>query len=70
MKSRGEVVGSGKSDTPWERMQSANLTASCCICWSCAWVGGSPVLDVLDELGELEPQAAITVAAAIAAAAA
>ena|SRR6516165_9594098 len=50
-------------------MQSANLTASACICWTWAWVGWSPALDVVDVLGELDPQAAITVAAAIAAAA-
>ena len=53
-------------------MQSANLTASSCICWTWAWVGGSFALDELDgldELDELEPQAAITVAAAMAAAA-
>ena len=48
-------------------MQSANLTASACICWTWAWVGWSPALDVVDVLGELDPQAAITVAAAIAA---
>ena len=66
LNSRGEVVGSGKLGTPCERMQSANLTASCCACWIWAWVGWPPELDELDEL---EPQAAITVAAAIAAAA-
>ena len=61
LNSRGEVVGSGKFGTPCERMQSEKLTASCC-----AWaVVGWP--SVVDELGELEPQAAIAVATAIAA---
>ena len=45
--------------TPCERMQSANLTRSCCPCCIWAWVGGPA------ELGELEARAAITVAAAI-----
>ena len=65
MNSPGEV-GSGKSGTPCERMHRANPTASrwnCCI-W--AWVGGSPELG---ERGEFEPQAAISVVAATAAAA-
>ena len=41
----GEVVGSGKLGTPCERMQSANLTASCCSCCIWAWVGWPPELD-------------------------
>ena len=69
MNPRGEVVGSGRLGTPCERMQSANLTAACSICCLWAEVDGAPELDALDELGELEPHAAITVEAAIAAAA-
>jgi hypothetical protein len=62
LNSRGDV-GSGKFGTPCERMHPANLTAFCCPC--CIWASvGAPA-----ELGELEPRAAITVAAAIAAAA-
>jgi len=45
---------------------SAKFTASCRI-WAC--VGWPPELDEFNELDELEPQAANTVAAAIAAAA-
>jgi hypothetical protein len=67
---RGAVLGSGKSAMPCERMQSANLTAACSLCCLWAEVDGAPELDALDELGELEPHAAITVAAAIAAVAA
>ena len=63
----GEVVGSGKLETPCERMQLANLTASCVSCCTWAWVGGPPEPDELDEVEELEPQAAITIVAAIAA---
>ena len=59
----GEVVGSGRLVTPWERMQSAKLTVSCSF-WAC--VRWPPDLDVLGRLGEFEPQAAIIVAAAIA----
>jgi hypothetical protein len=51
-------------------MQSANRTAACCVCWIWAWVEGAPAPEELDELGEAEPHAAITVVAAIAAAAA
>jgi hypothetical protein len=52
-------------------MQAANLTSSSCVCWIWAWVVRPAELDALDapdELGELEPQAAITVATVIAAA--
>jgi hypothetical protein len=66
----GEVVGSGKLETPCERMQLANLTASCVSCCTWAWVGGPPEPDEpdeLDEVEELEPQAASTIVAAIAA---
>ena len=62
LNSWGEV-GSGKFGTPCERMQPANLAASCWNCCIWGWVGGPA------ELGELEPRAAIIVAAAIAAAA-
>ena len=68
LNSWGEVVGSGKSDTPWERTQSANLTAACWPWRIWAWVG-EPGLDEVDELGDFDPHAAITVATAMAAAA-
>jgi hypothetical protein len=58
------VPGSGKFATPCERMQWENLIMSCCPGWSWTWVGWPPELE---ELGEFEPQAAITAAAAIAA---
>ena len=48
-------------------MQPAKLTASRS---ACASLTCPPELDALDELGELEPQAAIAAAATIAAAAA
>ena len=67
MKARGSVVGSGKLDTPCERMQSANLTASSCACCIWASVGGPVEPDELDELDEFEPHAAIALAAVIAA---
>lgn len=51
-------------DIPCERMQSAKVTASCSACRVWAPVSWLPVLD---ELAEFVPQAAITVAAAIAA---
>jgi hypothetical protein len=54
-------VGSGKFDTPCERMQRAKLSPSCCA-W--AWVRRPPEFD---GLAESEPQAAIIPAAAIAA---
>jgi hypothetical protein len=51
-------VGSGKFDTPCERMQRAKLSPSCCA-W--AWLGLEPELAGEPELlGELEPHAAIT----------
>jgi hypothetical protein len=56
-------VGSGKLGTPCERMHRANLTASRCPCRSWARVGAPAELDAL------EPKPAVTVAAAIAAAA-
>jgi hypothetical protein len=59
------LSGSGKLDTPWERMQLEKRTSSCCVRAPIGW----PELDPLGELGEFEPHAAITVAAAIAAAA-
>ena len=52
--------------TPCERMQLAKLTAVCSACR--IWAAVKRLLD-LDELEEFEPQAAITVEAAIAAAA-
>jgi hypothetical protein len=48
-------------------MQLANLTASCVSCCTWAWVGGPPEPDDLGEVEELEPQAASTIVAAIAA---
>jgi hypothetical protein len=62
-----KLRSSGKFDTPCERMQRAKFSTSC---WAWAWFGlvWPPELDELDELGELEPHAAIAVAAAIAAA--
>jgi hypothetical protein len=42
-------------------------SAKCTISSTWAWDGGPSELDALDELGEFEPQAAITVAATIAA---
>ena len=59
----GEVAGSGRLVTPWERMQSAKWTVSCS-CWAC--VRWPTDLDVLGRVGEFAPQAAIIVAAAIA----
>ena len=56
LNSRGEV-GSGKFDTPCERMQRANLTASC---WNWACVTRPTELD---GLREFEPHAAITATA-------
>jgi hypothetical protein len=56
-----ESRSSGKFDTPCERMQRAKFSMSR---WAWAWFG----LVRPAELGELEPHAAITVAAAIAAA--
>ena len=50
--------------TPRAPMQPANRTASCCA-W--AWVRRPPELGGLDELGDVDPHAAITVARAIAA---
>src|ERR1700744_3800460 len=69
LNSTGEV-GSGKLDTPCERMHRENLTVSCWTCCSWAWVGGPPEVDGVDERGAAEPQAAITAAATTAAAAA
>ena len=66
LNSRGDVPGSGKSATPCERMQSAKATAACSICCVCAGVDEP---SAPDELDVLEPQAAIIVAATIAAAA-
>jgi hypothetical protein len=61
-------VGSGKLDTPCERMQRAKLSPSC-RAW--AWLELEPELPEEPEpLGEFEPHAAITAAAAIAASAA
>jgi hypothetical protein len=61
-------VGSGKLDIPCERMQRAKLSPSC---WAWAWLGLEPELPEEPELlGELEPHAAITIAAASAASAA
>ena len=61
------ALGSGKLDTPCERMQRAKLSPSC---WASAWLGSEPELpDEPELLGELEPHAAITVAAASAASA-
>ena len=55
-------VGSGKLDTPCERMQWAKLSPSC---WAWAWLGLEPELPEEPELlGEFEPHAAITVATA------
>jgi hypothetical protein len=51
-------VGSGKPDTPCERMQRANLSPS-----RCAWAWLGPELELAGEpelSGELEPHAAIT----------
>src|SRR3984885_16066925 len=58
LNSRGAVVGSGKSDTPRERMQSAKLTASSCSRWICAGLGWLLELDAAEERSELEPQPA------------
>jgi hypothetical protein len=66
---RGEAVGSGKLDTPCERMQSAKFTTSCCAWANVWWPTGLDALDVEEVVGEFEPHAAITTAAAIAAAA-
>ena len=54
-------------DTPWERMQRANRTAACWACCSWAWVGGPPEAGEAGALDELEPQAAIMIAATVAA---
>jgi hypothetical protein len=60
------VGASGKLATPWVRMQLVNLTASLWKCWIWAWLG--PELELaLVVPGELEPQAAIAVAASAAA---
>ena len=60
-----KLRSSGKFDTPCERMQRAKFSMSA---WAWAWFGliWPPELD---ELGELEPHAAIAVAAAMMAAA-
>jgi hypothetical protein len=61
-------VGSGKFDTPCERMQRAKFNASC---WSWVWLELEPELpEELELLGEPEPHAAITVLARITAVAA
>ena len=59
-----KLRSSGKFDTPCERMQRAKFSVPC---WAWAWFGlvWPPELG---ELGELEPHAAMTVEAAIAAA--
>ena len=57
------AVGSGKLDTPWERMQWAKFNASC---WRCDWL--EPELEPPEEfevLEELEPHATIAVLARI-----
>ena len=62
------AVGSGKLETPWERMQREKLSASC---WSWVWLELEPELpEELELLGEPEPHAAITVLAMIIAVAA
>jgi hypothetical protein len=58
-------VGSGKLETPCERMQRAKFSPCC---WAWVWLGLDPELPEEPELlGECEPHAAITVAAASAA---
>jgi hypothetical protein len=57
------AVGSGKFDTPWERMQRAKFNASC---WSPAGLEPDPVLpEALEWVGEPVPHAAITTEAAM-----
>jgi hypothetical protein len=60
------AVGSGKLDTPWERMQWAKFSASC---WSWDWLEPEPELpEEFELLAELEPHATIAVLARISAA--
>ena len=62
------AVGSGKLETPWERMQREKFSASC---WSWVWLELEPELpEELELLGDAEPHAAITVLAMIIAVAA
>jgi hypothetical protein len=62
-------VGSGKFGTPCERMHRVNPSSSCWSWfWGWSWVGWPTELNELDELGELDPQATISVEVAMAAA--